>query len=728
MSAGAWGKMLQFGLIGAMGCLFAAVVGEGLLSAARQTVTTSRAITPTLVSRPVPPDDVVAGKANRPDAPPPPKQAEPPPPPPGFEERRLRAGGRTGDVHIMLKWENYNDLDLHCIDPLGHHIFFNRKKSPTGGWLDVDKNARGREDNRPIENIFWPEGSAPFGTYRVFVNYYAQHDNVGPTNFEVTMRYGDQRGDFKGRLTVVKENSIEKSFVLKPVLRLAVAPVIDIPPGGENRLPFVLSRGFFTSPVTVALQGNPPGVESTSVTLNHPQTSGELPLRILPGAVNGSRSLHLLAHTDAGGGVSVVMPFTLNITQGTLQLAVPERLEVARNGENWLPLALTSTGLMHPIKLEVTGDLTDLSSEAVTVQPGTTEADLLLRAGQATPGTRPLSVMASAEGVTPVKRDFQLTVLEPAASSWSWLKIPLMAAWTGLLATGLGLALAIGQNRSLQRPWLSLREAALLLVGGMLAGGLAGSLAEVLQHPSLGGGSTLASLGFLAGWTLLGGLVGWGVGWFIPNLDRTKATFAGALGGVLGGGAFLGASALRAEMAGRWAGAVLLGFCIGLMVALVEAAFRRAWLEIEYRPKEIGTVNLGPEPIGVGGHRRWCKVLIPGAPEVAYRYSFLDGRVFCEDVLSKRTEPVPPGHQRTVLGAKVTVRMASDTGPPITVPSPPRLDKVSVTLSPTTKATLPQGHSKPSPSKQDDDRCPICGRKASGLPGKRYCMIDDLTF
>jgi hypothetical protein len=102
-------------------------------------------------------------------------------------ERRLgEVNAKGGDIQISLSWRNYNDLDLHCIDPGGEEIFFsNRKSTRTGGELDIDQNAHEPYNTSPVENIYWPSGGAPPGLYQIFVVYYAQHGSADPTAFIV---------------------------------------------------------------------------------------------------------------------------------------------------------------------------------------------------------------------------------------------------------------------------------------------------------------------------------------------------------------------------------------------------------------------------------------------------------------------------------------------------------------------------------------------------------------
>jgi hypothetical protein len=102
-------------------------------------------------------------------------------------ERRLgEVSAKGGDIQLSLSWHNYNDLDLHCIDPAGEEIFYGHRRSrSTGGELDIDQNANPPFNMSPVENIYWPFGGAPPGLYRVFVVYFAPHCEIDSTAFIV---------------------------------------------------------------------------------------------------------------------------------------------------------------------------------------------------------------------------------------------------------------------------------------------------------------------------------------------------------------------------------------------------------------------------------------------------------------------------------------------------------------------------------------------------------------
>ena len=108
--------------------------------------------------------------------------------------RLEREGARSSDVQVSLMWNNYNDLDLHVVCPSGERIHGGNRKSACSGELDVDANVR-PDSRKPIENVVWPEGQAPAGTYQVFVHYYKKHKkrrSKDPTKFQVIANaYGD---------------------------------------------------------------------------------------------------------------------------------------------------------------------------------------------------------------------------------------------------------------------------------------------------------------------------------------------------------------------------------------------------------------------------------------------------------------------------------------------------------------------------------------------------------
>ena len=106
-----------------------------------------------------------------------------------FDGRLALAGGKSGDVQISLIWDTIDDLDLHCIDPNGEEIYFSNERSSSGGELDVDMNAGVRMSTEPVENIYWPRGRAPAGSYKVYVDFYARKSGARTISFKVAINY-----------------------------------------------------------------------------------------------------------------------------------------------------------------------------------------------------------------------------------------------------------------------------------------------------------------------------------------------------------------------------------------------------------------------------------------------------------------------------------------------------------------------------------------------------------
>ena len=163
---------LVFGLIGASGCLLAALLGEGVFRAAHTSQNLDDRISRVLIFRTE------------------------------IAKRLEDAGGQTGDVQITLSWNNRNDLDLYCVDPRKETLMYGRREVPSGGKLDVDSNSGEKPiTNTPVENIFWPFGSAPPGHYSVYVDHYALRGDSDPTQFRVSVLNMGRQQQYVGAIS-----------------------------------------------------------------------------------------------------------------------------------------------------------------------------------------------------------------------------------------------------------------------------------------------------------------------------------------------------------------------------------------------------------------------------------------------------------------------------------------------------------------------------------------------
>ena len=720
-------KVLLFGLAGAVGCLLGWAVGEGLLAVGLPDDSSETSTSPSLIATPEPPDTTLVSDEEPPSVPdipdlPDDTQAASVPPPPEFRERLEREQGQQfGDIRISLLWNNYNDLDLHCIDPNDEHIFFKHRNSRSGGELDVDQNVR-PESEEPVENIYWPIGRAPSGEYQIYVHHFKHHSNLAPsrTKYKVNLSIEGRQQTFEGELSFGDPAKLVHEFTLKPVLQIAAPSRMEVLPGGTNRMRVRIARTRFTGPVAIQAQGALDGVSLPDVTIPAGHDEIEVEVAADSDATGGDRVVRLVA---SGGGVTTETPIVINVKvpAPTLALAAPEQIAVHQNGTNRLKFRIARRGFDSPVTVRADG-LTGVSLSNVTLAAGQTEGEFEVRVdSDLNTGNYPFRLIATG-GTAEAESPTELSVLKSVvpASTWSWWMILLIGLWTALLTIGLALALVAMQNYWLRRPLLAGSPIMLLVGGGAAVGLLSGAMGQTL-FMALSLVDFLPRVGFLIGWALLGGLVGYGIAYFIPNLQRGKSLAAGAVGGTAGALVFVLMTMFAGDIVGRCAGAMLLGLSIGLMVALVEKQFRQAWLEVRYGQKEFVTVNLGPEPVKVGSDARACAVYARNAAPVAFRYWMEQGMVKSEDMQTHQVSQVSVDQQREIGAVTVTVRGGQGPAQPQSVrkvvPPPPKPPSKRGT-SPVSSPPNP-GHSTgrplpPPPAVRSPKTPPAPARPATG--------------
>ncbi len=221
-------------------------------------------------------------------------------------------------------------------------------------------------------------------------------------------------------------------------------------------------------------------------------------------------------------------------------------------------------------------------------------------------------------------------------------------AWAALIAIGAAIGLVVGQNRHLRRRPLGPKEAAIILVGGMVTGLAAGAAGQSVFY-LLSQVPAVEAIGRVVAWTLLGCGLGYGMGSFVPNLLRQRATAAGAAGGGLAAFCFLTLVPVVGDTVGRLLAAGILGLCTGMMMVLVETAYRSAWLVVHWSDKERSNLTLGSSPILVGSSAE-AHVLLAEEDSpvpVMARISLGDGLVRFEDGQTGETRALPDGEMLT---------------------------------------------------------------------------------
>jgi len=233
-------------------------------------------------------------------------------------------------------------------------------------------------------------------------------------------------------------------------------------------------------------------------------------------------------------------------------------------------------------------------------------------------------------------------------SSWYWLPAFLaLPVWAGIGAFLLWAASHFGTRYCDAR---SLRVAAVVGVVGrivlFLAETYVGEVAMLLTEATTR----------LLGWSILGSLLGLGLSLSIPNLARRHALIAGAVSGTIGALLYVTVGTHLGGFLSRMIGALALGFAMGLMIVIAEAAYREHWLEVAYAPDDRRIVNLGPQAVTIGGNRvsHESNGRTPQTDALTYRVE--EGTIVCQENTTGRVCRVSPGQTSVVEGAQVTVR------------------------------------------------------------------------
>lgn len=108
----------------------------------------------------------------------------------------------SGDVQVSISWDTATDVDLHVIEAGGFELWYGDQQSPSGGELDLDSNPGCVIDGINNENVYWPAGMAPVGTYTVRVDFYSDCTNClfgyCGADYTVTINYCGENELFYG--------------------------------------------------------------------------------------------------------------------------------------------------------------------------------------------------------------------------------------------------------------------------------------------------------------------------------------------------------------------------------------------------------------------------------------------------------------------------------------------------------------------------------------------------
>jgi hypothetical protein len=119
-----------------------------------------------------------------------------------------KAGGNvTGVLRCSLAWFNYDDLDIHIIEPDGNHIYYQNKRIVhlSSGRLDVDMNVQDNGSRNAVENIVWTNKTKmQEGKYKLFINNYTPREMID-AGFTVEIEFDGEISTFNYNKRVIQD-------------------------------------------------------------------------------------------------------------------------------------------------------------------------------------------------------------------------------------------------------------------------------------------------------------------------------------------------------------------------------------------------------------------------------------------------------------------------------------------------------------------------------------------
>lgn len=242
-----------------------------------------------------------------------------------------------GGIDLTLEWSAAVDLNLEVRDPVGGTLYFDSLTSNSGGTHSENANALCEDAtaDSPTENVSWPQGYVPVGSYEIII-YYEQACSVG----------GPQTFTLSG--TVNGEDSASISGVVNPGQNYLARLTLDI---NQN---WSLFNGGVNAGLDLSSVPNPQGITFNQTAL---------------GTITNLKPKDAYTFNGTSGqSLSITMTATSGSLDTSLILLGPDGRRVADNDDR---LDGTSTDSLIETTLPETGLYTIISSRYGQVIGGT---------------------------------------------------------------------------------------------------------------------------------------------------------------------------------------------------------------------------------------------------------------------------------------------------------------------------------------------------------------------
>lgn len=242
----------------------------------------------------------------------------------------VKAGGNVnGVLRASLAWTHGDDLDLHCVQPRGRHIYFGNKSDVrTTGALDVDIT-RPVPKKLSVENIVWTDkNKMPDGEYDIYVHCY-RYDGSSKDGFSAEVVFDGVTHTYRCDVPFRQNQQVKVAVVTlkKGVFSIKNAlPVVESAEGSAWGLKFnefVPVELIMNSPNYLEKEtGNPHHFFFLKNCINDGQPSGFFNEQLDPffreyrkvmEALTINKRVEKSAEQLSGVGFSTSLPFTFTV-------------------------------------------------------------------------------------------------------------------------------------------------------------------------------------------------------------------------------------------------------------------------------------------------------------------------------------------------------------------------------------------------------------------------------